>query len=254
MFEICKLTQNTISILTMKVAIIGYGKMGREIEAVLRSRGHEVALIIDADNAGDLNAPNLAKVDVAIEFSAPGAALGNIMKCLEAGTPVVCGTTAWLDRYDEVVEKCRATDGAFFYASNYSIGVNVFFRINRELAALMNRFSEYDVTLNEIHHTQKKDAPSGTAITLAEGILAECARKEQWHLGTTTEPSLLEVNAQRRSVVPGTHTVVWESPADTITIDHTAKNRSGFAVGAVVAAEYLIGKKGVYTMSDMLGF
>lgn len=237
----------------MKVAIIGYGKMGHEIEKVLIGRGHEVVLIIDVDNASELTPQNLAKADVAIEFSAPAVAYDNIMKCLEAGTPVVCGTTAWLDRYDNVVEKCMSKNGAFFYASNYSIGVNLFFKINRELASLMERFSEYDVTLNEIHHTQKKDAPSGTAITLAEGILENCSRKREWFLGTTTVADQLEVTAQRRSVVPGTHTVVWESPADTITIDHTAKNRSGFAVGAVVAAEYLVGKKGVYTMSDLLG-
>lgn len=237
----------------MKVAIIGYGKMGHEIEKVLTGRGHEVVLIIDVDNASELTPQNLAKADVAIEFSAPAVAYDNIMKCLEAGTPVVCGTTAWLDRYDNVVEKCMSKNGAFFYASNYSIGVNLFFKINRELASLMERFAEYDVTLNEIHHTQKKDAPSGTAITLAEGILENCSRKREWFLGTTTVADQLEVTAQRRSVVPGTHTVVWESPADTITIDHTAKNRSGFAVGAVVAAEYLVGKKGVYTMSDLLG-
>lgn len=227
--------------------------MGHEIEKVLLNRGHEVVLIIDADNAHEFTKENLARADVAIEFSAPQAAYDNIIRCMEAGTPIVCGTTAWLEKYEQVIEKCRATDGAFFYASNYSIGVNLFFKINRELAALMNHFAEYDVTLNEIHHTQKKDAPSGTAITLAEGILANCDRKKQWHLGTTTEAELLEVTAQRRSVVAGTHTIVWESPSDTITIDHTAKNRFGFAVGAVVAAEYLVGKKGVYTMSDLLG-
>lgn len=236
----------------MKVALIGYGKMGHEIESVLLKRGHEVVLIIDVNNADQFNAENLSKADVAIEFSAPSAAYGNIVKCIESGVPVVCGTTAWLDRYDEVVALCENHKGAFFYASNYSIGVNLFFKINRELASLMERFGEYDVTLNEIHHTQKKDAPSGTAITLAEGILENCTRKKSWHLGTTIEPELLEVTSQRRSVVPGTHTIVWESPADTITIDHTAKNRSGFAVGAVVAAEFLAGKQGVYTMDDIL--
>lgn len=227
--------------------------MGHEIEHVLRNRGHEVVLIIDADNLGDLNAENLSRADVAIEFSAPNVAFDNIIKCLEAGTPVVCGTTAWLDKYERVVEKCRQKQGAFFYASNYSIGVNLFFRLNKELAGMMEQFAEYDVTLNEIHHTQKKDAPSGTAITLAEGIISKCQRKKQWHLGTTTAAELLEVTAQRRSVVPGTHTVVWESPVDTITIDHTAKSRAGFAVGAVIAAEYLVGKSGVYTMDDLLG-
>lgn len=238
----------------MKVAIIGYGKMGHEIEKVLIARGHCVSLIIDKDSADDLTPENLAKVDVAIEFSAPDVAYGNICACLEAGTPVVCGTTAWLDRYDQVASLCKARKGAFFYASNYSVGVNMFFSINRELATMMNRFSQYDVTLSEVHHTAKKDAPSGTAITLAEGILEGIERKTQWHLGTTTEAQQLEVTAIRRSVVPGTHTVVWESEADLIQIEHTAKNRSGFAVGAVMAAEFLIDKRGVYTMSDMLGF
>lgn len=237
----------------MKVAIVGYGKMGHEIESVLISRGHSVGLIIDANNAGDLNEEKLKGIDVAIEFSAPDVAFGNIVNCIECGVPVVCGTTAWLDRYDSVVELCKDKDGAFFYASNYSIGVNLFFKINSELAGLMDRFSNYDVTLNEVHHTHKKDAPSGTAITLAEGILENCSRKKQWHLGTTTESELLEVTAQRRSVVPGEHTVIWESDVDTITIQHNAKSRRGFAVGAVVAAEFLIGKKGVYTMSDLLG-
>lgn len=237
----------------MKVAIIGYGKMGHEIENVLKARGCEVGLIIDADNAGDLNAQKLAGIDVAIEFSAPAVAFENIVKCIECGVPVVCGTTAWLDRYDEVVELCKKKNGAFFYASNYSIGVNLFFKINAELAKMMNQFSEYDVTLNEVHHTQKKDAPSGTAITLAEGILENCKRKKQWHLGTTTEADLLEITAQRRSVVPGEHTIVWESDVDTITIQHNAKSRRGFAVGAVVAAEFLVGKKGIFTMNDLLG-
>lgn len=237
----------------MKVAIIGYGKMGHEIENVLKARGCEVGLIIDADNAGDLNAQKLAGIDVAIEFSAPAVAFENIVKCIECGVPVVCGTTAWLDRYDEVVELCKKKNGAFFYASNYSIGVNLFFKINAELAKMMNQFSEYDVTLNEVHHTQKKDAPSGTAITLAEGILENCKRKKQWHLGTTTEADLLEVTAQRRSVVPGEHTIVWESDVDTITIQHNAKSRRGFAVGAVIAAEFLVGKKGIFTMNDLLG-
>lgn len=236
----------------MNVAIIGYGKMGHEIEKVLTARGHSVSLIIDKDNAEDMTAENLKKVDVAIEFSAPAVAFDNICRCLEAGTPVVCGTTAWLDRYDQVTALCKRENGAFFYASNYSVGVNLFFAINKQLAQLMNRFTEYDVTLSEVHHTEKKDAPSGTAITLAEGILEGIDRKGEWHLGTTTDTDKLEVTAIRRSVVPGTHTITWESPADTIQIEHTAKNRSGFAVGAVMAAEFLVGKHGVYTMSDML--
>lgn len=236
----------------MKVALIGYGKMGHEIERILLERGHSVPLIIDMHNSGDLNAENLKEIDVAIEFSTPDSAYGNIIKCLEAGTPIVCGTTAWLDRYNDVVALCKEKNGTFFYASNYSIGVNIFFKINQELARLMNRFSEYDVTIEEVHHTQKKDAPSGTAITLAEGVLEGLERKEKWICGTTTVPEELEIGAIRRSVVPGTHTVTYESPADVITINHTAKSRIGFAMGAVSAAEFLCGKKGVYTMDDLM--
>jgi len=236
----------------MKVAIIGYGKMGREIERILLLRGHSVGLVIDAHNASDLNAANLENVDVAIEFSTPETAFDNIRICLESRTPVVCGTTAWLDRYDEAVEICRRNDGAFFYASNYSIGVNIFFVLNQELARLMNRFAEYDVTIEEVHHTQKKDAPSGTAITLAEGILAGLDRKQEWVCGTTTVPHELEIAAIRRSVVPGIHTVTYESPDDTLSLTHTLKNRNGLAMGAVAAAEFLCGKKGIYTMEDLM--
>lgn len=238
----------------MKVALIGYGKMGHEIERILISRGHTLQLIIDIDNQGDMTTEKLSQCDVAIEFTTPGTAFDNILKCLDAGVPVVCGTTAWLDRYDCVLNHCAKRNGAFFYASNYSIGVNIFAHINRELARMMNRFGEYDVTMNEVHHVQKKDAPSGTAVTLAEGILDECERKQKWHLGTTTTPGELEITAQRRAMVPGIHTIVWESDADVITIDHNAKNRSGFAMGAVLAAEFLCGKVGVYSMKDMLGF
>ncbi len=237
----------------MKAALIGYGKMGREIERILLERGHSVPLIIDIDNAADLNADNLKGIDVAIEFSAPDAAFGNIRACLEAGTPVVCGTTAWLDHYDEAVKICRDRNGAFFYASNYSIGVNIFFKINRELARLMNKYAEYDVTIEEVHHTQKKDAPSGTAITLAEGVLASLERKRSWVCGTTTAPDELEIGSIRRSVVPGIHTVTYESPADVLTVSHTIKSRSTLAMGAVAAAEFLCGKKGIYNMEDMMG-
>lgn len=241
----------------MKIALIGYGKMGHEIEKILVSRGHTLPLIIDQDNTDQLTAENLNKCDVAIEFTTPATAFGNIVTCLKAGIPTVCGTTAWLDRLPEVTDLCQQTSGAFFYASNYSIGVNIFFAINRQLARMMNQFPEYDVTLNEVHHVQKKDAPSGTAVTLAEDILAGIDRKTSWHLGTTTDRDKLEVTAQRRAMVPGIHTIVWESDADTITIDHNAKNRSGFAMGAVLAAEYLADKRGtgkVYGMKELLGF
>lgn len=231
--------------------------MGKEIEQILLGRGHEIGLIIDVDNPQDMTAEKLGSCDVAIEFTAPTAAYANITKCIEAGIPVVSGTTAWLDKYDQVAELCRTKNSPLFYASNYSVGVNVFFAVNRKLAEMMNGFPEYDVTLCEVHHTQKKDAPSGTAVTLAEGILEGCERKQSWIMGPCTDADKLEVTAQRRGVVPGIHTVVWESPADTITIDHTAKSRQGFAIGAVLAAEFMAGKRGtgnVYGMKDLLGF
>jgi 4-hydroxy-tetrahydrodipicolinate reductase len=238
----------------MKVAIIGYGKMGRQIERTLTERGHEVALIVDVDNAGDLSTEGMRGVDVAIEFTAPDAALGNIVKCLEIGVPVVCGTTAWTAHLPEVEALCRERDGAFFYASNYSIGVNVMFALNRQLARIMNRFPEYDVTVEETHHTQKKDAPSGTAITIAADIVASLDRKTEWVGQVTTAPAELEVTSVRRSTVAGIHTVTYESPVDTLTLSHTIKERSGLALGAVLAAEFLVGKKGLFTMNDLLGF
>ena len=233
--------------------------MGREIERVLLDRGHEVALIIDMDNAGDLCAEKMRNVDVAIEFTTPDTALGNIKKCLEIGVPVVCGTTAWTAHLPEVEALCRERGGAFFYASNYSIGVNVAFELNRRLAEMMNRFPEYDVTVEEVHHTQKKDAPSGTAITIADDIVARLDRKQKWVGQTTTEPSELEVVSVRRSIAPGTHTVTYESPVDAITLTHNIKSRAGLAAGAVSAAEFLAsevaaGRKGVYSMKDLLGF
>ncbi|MBP3355757.1 MAG: 4-hydroxy-tetrahydrodipicolinate reductase [Rikenellaceae bacterium] len=236
----------------MNVALIGYGKMGKEIEKVLIERGHRISLIIDADNRGQLDAAHLAGADAAIEFSTPAAAFDNIVRCLECGVPVVCGTTAWLDRMAEAKRICTERNGAFFYASNYSIGVNLMFRVNEMLARLMNRFPEYDVTIEETHHTQKKDAPSGTAITLAEGILAEVERKTKWTEGATTVPSELGIASIRRSVVPGIHTVTYESEADVLTIAHQAKSRRGFALGAVIAAEFLRDKKGIYSMNDLL--
>lgn len=237
----------------MRVAIVGYGKMGHEIEKVLCARGHRVVAIIDKDNRADMGSAEFQGADVAIEFSAPDAAFDNICDCLEAGVAVVSGTTAWLDRYNDVAELCRARRGRFFYASNYSIGMNLFFRTNKQLASMMNRFSQYDVTIEEVHHTEKKDAPSGTAITIAEGILSKVDRKMAWHLGYTCEPDELGVAAIRRSVVPGTHTVTWESEADMIELRHTAKNRAGLAVGAVIAAEFLVAQpSGVYTMEDLL--
>lgn len=226
--------------------------MGKEIEQILIARGHTIPLIIDLNNTNDLDAAHLKEIDVAIEFTTPSTAYGNVVKCLEAGVPVVCGTTAWLDKLPQVEQLCKEKNGAFFYASNYSIGVNIFFEINRRLAQLMNRFGEYDVTIEETHHTQKKDAPSGTAVTLAEGILENLDRKQKWVCGTTTVPEELEVVAIRRSVVPGTHTVTYESDVDSLSITHMAKSRRGFALGAVLAAEFLYGKTGIFSMKDLM--
>ncbi|WP_297451833.1 4-hydroxy-tetrahydrodipicolinate reductase [uncultured Alistipes sp.] len=237
----------------MDIALIGYGKMGREIEKILLDRGHGVPLIVDQNNASELNAENLRGIDAAIEFSTPETAFGNLSVCLEAGVPVVCGTTGWLERFDEAKALCREKGGAFFYASNYSVGVNVFFEVNRRLAELMGRLDEYDVTVEETHHTQKKDAPSGTAITLAEDIVRNVERKRRWTCGTTTVPDELEITAVRRGTVPGIHTVTYESEADTITVSHNAKSRRGFALGAVLAAEFIAGKRGVFSMKDLLG-
>ncbi len=235
--------------------------MGREIERILLERGHEIALVIDVENAGDLNASKMSGVDVAIEFTTPDTALGNIRRCLEIGVPVVCGTTAWTVHLPEVEALCHQRGGAFFYASNYSIGVNVVFELNRRLAAMMNRFPEYDVTVEEVHHIQKKDAPSGTAVVLAGDIVAALDRKQRWVLGCPAtgefNPAELEVTSVRRSVAPGTHTVTCESPVDTITLTHNIKSRAGLAAGAVSAAEFLVaevaaGRKGLFSMNDLL--
>ncbi len=239
----------------MNIAIIGYGKMGREIERVALSRGHKVVLKIDIDNAAELNKENLKalKVDAAIEFTTPDTAFKNVMKCIEASTPVVCGTTGWIDRLPAAEKACKENNAAMFYASNYGIGVNILFKLNAILAKMMNRYSEYDVTLEETHHTMKKDAPSGTAITLADGITDNLDRKKTFVNHTTTEPSELEVLSIRRGDVPGTHTVTYESPVDEITLTHRAKSRAGLAFGAVSAAEFICGKTGVFGMDDLLG-
>ena len=237
----------------MKIALIGYGRMGHEIELVAKERGHSVELIIDKDNVDQLTAENLKTVDVAIEFTSPSTAFENVAKVLRAGVAVVCGTTGWLDKMAEAEDICRQHDGSFFYASNFSVGVNVLFAVNKKLAELMNKFPQYDVTVDETHHTGKVDAPSGTAITLAQGILENCQRKESWVEGWTTNPTELGVASLRRGVVPGIHTIVWESEQDTITLSHSAKGRRGLAMGAVMAAEFAAGKKGIFSMNDLLG-
>ena len=229
--------------------------MGKEIEKILQARNHNVVLIIDENNASDLNQATLSArdVEVAIEFTTPATAFQNITTCLKSGVGVVCGTTGWLEHMEEVKSLCAEQKGAFFYSSNYSIGVNIFYKINELLAEMMNAFPAYDVTVEETHHTQKKDAPSGTAITIAEGILKHLDRKKEWVAATTTAPEELEVTSVRRSVVPGIHTVTYESEADVITMTHSAKSRQGFAMGAVMAAEFIRGKSGVFSMDDLIG-
>ena len=236
----------------MKAAIIGYGKMGREIEKILIARGHEVTLIIDIDNAADLNAENLANVDVAIEFTTPSTAYDNIRKCLECGTAVVSGTTGWTDRLAELQELCREKGGAMFYASNYSLGVNLMFRLNRELARLMNQFPGYEISMSETHHTEKKDAPSGTAVTLAEDIISRVERKTGWINDPSTEDnSLIPIESLRIGMVPGDHSVTYTSEDDKIEIKHTLFSRRALALGAVVAAEFIAPRKGVFTIDDL---
>lgn len=238
--------------MTMRTAIIGYGKMGKEIEKILLQRGHEVSLIIDLDNAAELNADNLKDIDVAIEFTTPSTAYDNIRKCLEAGTAVVSGTTGWLDKMPIVQELCRRKGGAMFYASNYSLGVNLMFRLNRELARLMNSVQAgYNVAIEEIHHTEKKDSPSGTAVTLAEDIIARLESKSGWVNEPTEEPQAIAITSKRIGMTPGDHTVTYSSEDDVLEIRHSIKNRRTLAQGAVIAAEFLCGKQGIYTMDDL---
>ena len=239
----------------MRIALIGYGKMGREIEAAAIARGHEVVLKIDINNIDEFTPENLAKADVAIEFTRPDTALNNVLRCLNNNTPVVCGTTGWADKLDEAVNLCRSKNGAFLWASNFSLGVNLFFKLNSHLAALMNRFDGYDASMTEVHHTQKLDIPSGTAITLAEGVVAELDRKKSWHAGCNAIDSgkdILEIESIREGNVPGIHTIRYKSEYDSITITHEAFTRKGFALGAVIAAEYIAVRKGVFSMDDVL--
>jgi 4-hydroxy-tetrahydrodipicolinate reductase len=230
----------------MKIALLGYGKMGKIIEKVALERGHEIVLRKSSTTSFD----NLSIADVAIDFSIPDAAVCNIMECLHTNIPIVCGTTGWLDKYDEMVVLCKEKNGTFIYGSNFSLGVNLFFELNSQLAKLMSKFKEYKVSMEEIHHTQKLDAPSGTAITLANGII-ENSSYENWTLDDSKNNALF-IDAKRIENVPGTHTVSYHSDVDSIEIKHTANNREGFALGAVIAAEYIFGKKGIFTMKDVL--
>ncbi|MBI3883009.1 MAG: 4-hydroxy-tetrahydrodipicolinate reductase [Sphingobacteriales bacterium] len=237
----------------MKIALIGYGKMGKAIEEIAVQRGHSIELKIDINSLSEFTKENLQRCDVAIEFTSPHTAVQNIITCLEAGTPVVSGSTGWLNEWDKVKETCEAVNGALLYASNYSVGVNIFFEINKKLAALMNQQTSYDVSMVEVHHTQKKDAPSGTAITLAEQIMENVSRKKQWVNDTSAQAQDLAIISERIDPAPGTHIVKYTSAIDDIEITHTAHNRTGFATGAVLAAEFLKGKKGIYSMKDVLG-
>ena len=228
--------------------------MGHEIESIAIKRGHLIKLIVDQDNESDLNKSNLTGTDVAIEFSSPSAAFNNISKCLNEKVPVVSGTTGWLENYNEVVEVCNRNNTAFIHSSNFSIGVNLLFRLNAELARQMDRFKDYEVSIEEIHHTKKLDAPSGTAITLAEGIIDKHQGYEKWCFEKDKTDRCIPVRSIREGAVPGTHTVSWDSDIDTISLRHEAKSRRGFALGAVVAAEYIHSRKGIFTMNDVIGF
>ena len=236
----------------MKIALIGYGKMGKEIEKIALERGHEIALKIDVDNQKDLTVENLKKCDVAIEFTIPASAVSNYLTCFEAGTPVVSGTTGWLDHKEEVYAKCTEAGGTFFYGSNFSVGVNLFFELNRKLAELMAPREEYGVEMTEVHHTQKLDAPSGTAISLADDILEILPTKNKWVNDQEAAQDEINIKSERIGQVPGIHTIRYESDVDFIEITHSAKSRQGFAFGAVLAAEFCLQNKGILTMKDLL--
>jgi len=238
----------------MKIALIGYGKMGKAIEEIAIQSGHEIVLKIDADNfQTEFTADNIKQADVAIEFTSPHTAVDNIKKCFSWGIPVVSGSTGWLENWNQVVDCCKAENGCFLYASNFSIGVNIFFELNKYLARMMANKAGYDISVEEIHHTQKKDAPSGTAITIAEGIVENNKEKTSWVNEPANDPHLLSIISKRIDPAPGTHIVKYLSEIDDIEIIHTAHNRKGFATGAVKAAEYIVNKKGIFTMNDVLG-
>lgn len=238
----------------MKLCLIGYGRMGHEIEDIALRRGHTVDLKIDIDNYNDLNRENLKGIDAVIEFSSPGTAFRNVTTCLELKVPVVSGTTGWLSDYDKAVKICKENGTAFIHSANFSIGVNLLFMLNRELAKYMDNYRDYSPSIEEIHHINKLDAPSGTAVTLANGIRDQHPGYKGWCFENDRSDNMIPVRALREGTVPGTHTVTWNSEIDSISLKHEAKNRKGFALGAVVAAEYIYTRKGVFTMTDVLGF
>jgi 4-hydroxy-tetrahydrodipicolinate reductase len=236
----------------MKIALIGYGKMGHMIEEIALQRGHEIVLKINIENTEDFTQENIAAADVAIEFTGPDSAFENVKHCLDFGVPVVSGSTGWNQQLEEAKEYCMQKGGAFLHTSNFSIGVNIFFQINKRLAQLMASQPEYDVQLKEIHHTAKKDAPSGTAVTLAEQVIQNIGRKNAWVNRPAQMPEELSIISERIDPAPGTHYVKYTSEVDDIEIIHTAHSRKGFALGAVLAAEFVAGKKGVFSMDDVL--
>jgi len=236
----------------MNIAIVGYGKMGKEIERIAQDRGHHIVLKIDENNVNSVISENLKNVDVAIEFSVPQSAFTNISLMLDHKVPVVSGTTGWVDKLDLIIERCKNDQGTFFYASNYSIGVNLFFNLNKKLARLMNHFPDYEISIEETHHSQKIDAPSGTAITLANDLIQAIDHKEEWKKEKAESEESIVIKSYREGTVPGNHKVIYESSFDKITIEHDAKSRKGFAIGAVLAAEFIKDKKGYFTMNELL--
>jgi 4-hydroxy-tetrahydrodipicolinate reductase len=236
----------------MNIAIFGYGRMGKEIEKLALERNHNVILRIDENNIKSINKDSFSNVDVVVEFSTPENAFNNINLCLDNNIPVVSGTTGWLNKFDNILNRCKTEDKTFFYASNYSVGVNILFKLNNYLAQIMDNFPDYNVEIDETHHIQKIDAPSGTAITLAEGIIDNNKRIKNWEKENTNSESSMPIKSFREGSVPGNHKIIYESSFDKITIEHDAKSRKGFALGAILAAEFIIGKKGYYTMNDLL--
>ena len=236
----------------MNIAIIGYGKMGKEIDEIAQVRGHNVLLRIDENNINSINSSSWKEIDVAIEFSKPESAFSNINLCFDNNIPVVSGTTGWLNKFEEVISRCKTDGKSFFYASNFSLGVNLFFKLNRYLSQLMDKFPDYSVKIEESHHMQKLDAPSGTAITLAEGIIENIERKNRWEKELEGSVDSIAIKSNREGEVPGNHKIIYDSEFDSVVIEHDAKSRKGFAVGAVMAAEFIVDKKGYHTMNDLL--
>lgn len=245
---------NSQKIKKMNIALIGYGRMGHEIEEMSIQRGHKIKLIIDVENSSDLKKENLRGIDAALEFSSPDAAFKNIINCLICKVPVVSGTTGWLKDYEKAADTCRQVGTSFIHSTNFSIGVNLLFRLNSELAKYMSLYDNYSVSIEEIHHTKKLDAPSGTAITLAEGIKNHHPGYKGWCFEKDKTRNMIPVRSVREGTVPGTHIVTWDSQVDTLSLKHEAKNRKGLALGAVIAAEFIHDKRGVFTMGDVLGF